>query len=212
MKNPFIIPAAMICAAILAGFWMLKPPSEPQKVIVIQPSDISFFQAAREGNIETVKQHIAAGTDVNAAGGYAERTPLHEAAYNGHKEIAELLISNGADVNAKDKDSWIPMHMAAIYSGGHKQIIELMIAEGVDVNAKGRGGATALQGAASRGHIKIVEFLIGKGANVNTKATRRGYTLTALDTVLNRKDRLEMADLLRKHGAKTWEELKAEEK
>jgi outer membrane protein assembly factor BamD (BamD/ComL family) len=40
MKNPYIIPAAMICAAILAGFWMLKSPSEqPQKVVVVQPPD-----------------------------------------------------------------------------------------------------------------------------------------------------------------------------
>ena len=31
------------------------------------------------------------------------RTPLHEAADEGRKEIAELLISNGADVNAKTK-------------------------------------------------------------------------------------------------------------
>ena len=29
-------------------------------------------------------------------------TPLHTAAMNGHKEIAELLIEKGADVNAKD--------------------------------------------------------------------------------------------------------------
>ena len=62
---------------------------------------MSIHDAARDGNIETVKQHLAAGTDVNAKndGGY---TPLHYAAFNGHKEIAELLIAKGADVNAKD--------------------------------------------------------------------------------------------------------------
>ena len=65
------------------------------------PPDISIHKAAGEGNIEVVKQHLAAGTDVNAKndGGY---TPLHYAAFNGHKEIAELLIAKGADVNAKD--------------------------------------------------------------------------------------------------------------
>jgi len=44
---------------------------------------------------------MAKGADVNAKndGGYA---PLHYAAFNGHKEIAELLIAKGADVNAKD--------------------------------------------------------------------------------------------------------------
>ena len=65
--------------------------------------DINIQIATSTGNIEAVKQHIAAGTDVNAEGGFKERKPLHLAAYEGHKQIAELLISKNADVNAKDK-------------------------------------------------------------------------------------------------------------
>jgi len=70
-------------------------------VVGCGPPARNIWQAAYEGNIEVVKQHLAAGTDVNAKndGGY---TPLHYAAFNGHKEIAELLIAKGADVNAKD--------------------------------------------------------------------------------------------------------------
>jgi len=55
------------------------------------------------GNIEAVKQHIAAGTDANAKGKHG-LTPLHVAATFGHKEVAELLIAAGADVNTKDGD------------------------------------------------------------------------------------------------------------
>ena len=100
MKNPYIIPAAMICAAILAGFWILKPSSEqPQKVIVVQRPDISIHIATKAGHIEAVKQAIAAGADVNAKN-LSEWTPLHNAAQDGHKEIAELLIAKGANVNA----------------------------------------------------------------------------------------------------------------
>jgi ankyrin repeat protein len=61
---------------------------------------VDIHQAAREGYIEDVKQHLAAGTDVNAKN-QRGLTPLHAAAVNGHKEIAELLIAKGADVNAK---------------------------------------------------------------------------------------------------------------
>ena len=63
--------------------------------------DISIHDAARDGHIEAVKQHLAAGTDVDAKDltGFA---PLVFAASWGHKEIAELLIAKGADVNVKD--------------------------------------------------------------------------------------------------------------
>ena len=40
------------------------------------------------------------------------RTPLHSAAREGHKEVIELLIAKGADVNAKDDDGATPLDMA----------------------------------------------------------------------------------------------------
>ena len=59
---------------------------------------VDIHQAAKDGNIEAVKQHLAAGADVNAKNDALEWTPLHFA--GGSKEVAELLIANGADVNA----------------------------------------------------------------------------------------------------------------
>ena len=66
-------------------------------------SNISIHTAAAGGHIKAVKQHLAAGTDANAKG-MANMTPLHYAARLSQKEIAELLIAAGADVNAKDVD------------------------------------------------------------------------------------------------------------
>tara|TARA_B100000953_G_scaffold226082_1_gene187609 strand:+ start:208 stop:534 length:327 start_codon:yes stop_codon:yes gene_type:complete len=63
---------------------------------------VDIHQAATEGNIEAVKQHLASGTDVNTEGGWRDTTPLHYSIHHGHKEIAKLLITEGADVNAKD--------------------------------------------------------------------------------------------------------------
>ena len=63
------------------------------------PKDI--WEAATKGNIEAVKRHLATGTDVDVKGGWMVITPLHMAALNGHKEIVELLIAKGADVNTK---------------------------------------------------------------------------------------------------------------
>ena len=81
-----------------------KPPPEPTKA---KAPDISIGDAAFDGNIKAVQQHIAAGTDVNAKDEKGA-TPLHGAAFTGRMEVVELLIENGADVNAKDEDGGTP--------------------------------------------------------------------------------------------------------
>jgi hypothetical protein len=63
--------------------------------------DISFHAAIDKGNIEAVKQHLAAGADVNAKNDEGE-TPIDRAVAWGEPEIVELLIAKGADVNVKD--------------------------------------------------------------------------------------------------------------
>jgi ankyrin repeat protein len=72
---------------------------------------MSINEAAAFGNIEAVKQHLAADVDVNAKDRMGW-TPLCEAVINGHKEIVELLIANGADVNAKDDRGMSPLNWA----------------------------------------------------------------------------------------------------
>ena len=74
-------------------------------------ASVDIWEAAYEGNIEVVKQHLAAGTDVDAKDKYG-RTPLHLAPGSGHKEIAELLIAKGADVNAKTDAGETPLDYA----------------------------------------------------------------------------------------------------
>ena len=133
----------------------------------IQSPDISIHQAAWTGNINVVKQYLAAGANVNAKGENGW-TPLHMAALSGHKEIAELLIAKAANKNAEVGDENTPLHYAAF--NGHKEIVELLIAAGADVNTKGYGGTTPLDDA------------------IQTK-------------------QYPTADLLRKHGGKTGEEL-----
>ena len=64
-----------------------------------QTPDISIHDAAHTGNIEAVKKHLASGADLNTKDS-EDGTPLHHAAWNGHKEVAELLIEKGAVVNA----------------------------------------------------------------------------------------------------------------
>ena len=90
-----------IAAVVLVGCGEAQPPVPPTvKAPNISTPNISIHDAAAKGNIDAVKHHLAAGVDVNAKG-YRGFTPLHYAARNGRKEIVELLITKGADVNVK---------------------------------------------------------------------------------------------------------------
>ena len=145
---------------------------------------VSIHDAAEKGNIAAVKQYLADGTDVNTKDSRGE-TPLHLAAAKGHKEVTELLITEGADVNAKSDTEFEGTPLDDAADGGHKEVVELLIAKGADVNAKRDDGETPLDWAST------------------------GYENEPPEDKIARK---EIADLLRKHGGKTGEELKAEGK
>jgi len=95
-----------------------------------------------------------------------DSTPLAHAVAFDHKDVAELLLAQGADVNAKDSDGWTPLHCAA--NIGLKDMAELLLAHGADVNAVtitlylngvATGGATPLYLARLRKHMDVAELL-----------------------------------------------------
>ena len=92
-------------------------------------------------------------------------TPLHSAA---NKEIAELLIAKGADVNAKSDDGWTSLHDAT--SIGHNEIVELLITKGADVNAKNNYGNTPLDLASG----ETVNFLRQHGGKTGEELKAEG--------------------------------------
>ena len=117
--------------------------------------------------------------------------------------IAAVVLVGCGESQPKPPD--ISIHDTAI--DGNIAAVKQCIAAGADINAK-IGGWTALHHAANVGNKAIVELLLAKGADVNAKD---GSGRSPLDWAVNR-NQAETADLLRKHGAKTGKELKAEGK
>ncbi len=115
---------------------------------------------------------------------------LHHAAAEGNIEHVKLLISEGADLNARDQQGRTPA-LAALLNG-QLAVVDLLLEMGADTGAPHlvaytgdlRGikshleknapvdrleGFTLLHAAAAGGHADVIEFLIAKGANVNAK-------------------------------------------
>ncbi|WP_353275368.1 ankyrin repeat domain-containing protein [Wolbachia endosymbiont (group A) of Pipizella viduata] len=83
---------------------------------------------------------------------------LHSAAKNGHADVVNALIQNGANVNAEDNFKSTPLHNAA--RNGHIDTVKVLIAKRADVNAKDIDGYTPLHWATRNGHTEIVRILI----------------------------------------------------
>jgi ankyrin repeat protein len=167
-----------------------------QELPTAKAPDTSIHEAAEAGNIEAVKQHLAAGTDVNARDedGW---TPLDWSGVH-EPEITKLLLIYGGK-----KADWFnagnSIHAAA--QAGHIEAVKKHLADGVDVNSEPEGGGwNALYCAAAYGHKEIVELLIAKGANINQKDEQG---LRPLDRAVRNTD---VVDLLRKNGAKSGAE------
>ncbi|MCY4567665.1 MAG: ankyrin repeat domain-containing protein, partial [Candidatus Poribacteria bacterium] len=94
--------------------------------------------AARMGDLEAIKQHIAEGADVNAL--HFEMPPLTWAAVMGQTEAAELLLQHGANVNGRNRDDNTALHLAVCL--GRAETVELLLRSGADVKAKNDDGAT----------------------------------------------------------------------
>jgi ankyrin repeat protein len=124
--------------------------------------------------------------------GAGGETVLHRAAFMGRKDVAELLIEKGAQVNAKTGIGRTPMHVVAT-----KEVAELLIAQGAEVDAKTKDGDTPLLRAALDGHKEVAELLISKGARLDAK-NDGGFTVLHGAAEWGWKD---MAELLIAKGA-----------
>jgi len=123
-------------------------------------------EAAAGGRIDKVKLLIS--KQPNSIDKAKMETALCRACENGHKEVAELLIARGVDVNAKPAGGDTPLHYVVRSGKGGNDIIELLIAKGADVNVKNNAGQTPVDVAAKRRRKELVKLLIERGGAVST--------------------------------------------
>ena len=152
-------------------------------VLLIGCGGQSIHQDVIEGNVALVRRELSKGVDVNQKNDEG-RTPLHLAAGIANKKIAELLIEKGANINSRDKRGFTPLD----YAVDGEEISEAF---------------SEIDHAVS--NMEGIEVVSSNSYVRNEDGSLR-------EKKANKTEIKEVADLLRKHGGKTAEELKAEGK
>jgi ankyrin repeat protein len=172
--------------------------------------EIALITAARTGDNATVKSLLEQGVSVNARGTDG-RTPIMEAAFEGHVDTVRMLMDRGAYLSLKKSDG----ATAEALGSGHKEIVELfksanaaidsaskgddktlkeLLDKKTPVNVFDQGGHSALTEAAWNGHAGTVKLLLDRGADPSLKKPDGAI---ALDLAKGQKHQ-DVADLLQK--------------
>ena len=100
---------------------------------------------------------------------------LHAAAKTGCIQIIKLLLSQGFDIDSRDRNGDTPLMWTALY--GHEGAFQMLIQKGADPSLKGNGGLSLLHFAANGGNPSIINELLSLGLDVHLKDV---YGLTPL--------------------------------
>ncbi len=145
-----VIPAVAILLAVLVYTKQSNSSAEHLQVQTIQTTkglpEINIFEAAFNGDINAIEQHILAGSDLNAKDAYGS-TPLIIAAIFGKTEVAIALIEAGSDLSIRNNEGSTPLHIAAFYC--RTEIVKALLENGADKNLKNAYGSTALESVSS---------------------------------------------------------------
>jgi len=171
----------------------------------INKDTVSLLDAVKVGNKEEVG-HLLENccvdvniTDMNSTGNYflPTHTLLMLAISCGYKEIAEMLINAGADLNMQDNRGDTALKHAVMYTSKIRatEIAEMLINAGANVNIQDNYGTTALMYAVIYDRAEIVQMLLDAGADINVQNYRGCTALGYLQN--NQKNNQEIANLIR---------------
>ncbi|MEZ5357377.1 MAG: ankyrin repeat domain-containing protein [Candidatus Zixiibacteriota bacterium] len=124
-----------------------------------------ILTAARNGDLQTVKQLISHDKTIVNFKDDRGTTALHLACDSGRTEVAKYLIQNGADLLAVDNDGDTPLHYAAF--SGYPDCIRLLVEKGTPVDVLNTNKSTPLHYAAMRGKPEAAAVLLDLGADIN---------------------------------------------
>jgi uncharacterized protein len=123
--------------------------------------DIDIHSAVVTENLEALKQHIAAGSNLNERDPFGGSSPLISAAVFGRTEAAKILIEAGVDLNLQNNDGSTALHTAAFFC--RPEIVKMLLDKKVDLTIRNKYGVTAYENVAgSFSQMKEAYDMMGK--------------------------------------------------
>ncbi|KAL8916890.1 MAG: hypothetical protein Q9208_008292 [Pyrenodesmia sp. 3 TL-2023] len=148
-----------------------------------------LFKAARDGNMRRLKEALQTSLDVNALQGPTGLAPLHIAAVNGHVDVIQLLLKNGADVDLRSSYDKTALNNAA--SGAHAEAVRIILDAGAQTSVRaGPGSDTPLlsvlqyKSHVSARQIETIQLLLDRGFDINTTFDSYGTRLITMAVTL----------------------------
>jgi ankyrin repeat protein len=140
------------------------------ELLLRRGAGVNLFEAAALGLDETAREILGRDPGLVKAHSHDGWTALHLAAFFGHRDLAALLLDQGADVNARSQSERFardntPLHAAA--ANRHVEVAGLLLERGAEVNAKDGSGFTPLALAANSRSDLLMLLLLEKGARAD---------------------------------------------
>ena len=155
--------------------------------------DEKLLDAINENNFEEVVKLITAGANVNAADEFGYTALMYAAEFH-EKEIAKLLVEQGADVNAVNKQGSSTYEIFIHLYGKNSGIVEFLVQHGAKTNVHN----LFIEAIKNNNKDEVLKF-INNGANLNhIFYIPSEYTPLSMAAKYDSK---EVAELLIEHGA-----------
>lgn len=111
-----------------------------------EPPRTDIHTATFMGDLESIKQHVMAGSDLDVREPAVGSTALISASVFDKTKVAQALIEGGANINIQNNEGSTALHTAAFL--GRIEIVKLLIEKGADKDLRNNAGATAYESVA----------------------------------------------------------------